>query len=137
MGANMNIADLDVDLEDLFAKTLRQEPVDLQGPLFECSLDRNQTALSSCNNLPWAERVLIAGEGMLRAAGYRPGSCRRTAGSGKIARCTGARGTTAVIFRFLFVASFGLFSASALTNLRYRRTAILTSWPVALAGGRS
>lgn len=72
----MNIADLDVDLEDLFAKTLRQEPVDLQGPLFECSLDRNQTALSSCNNLPWAERVLIAGEGMLRAAGYRPGSCR-------------------------------------------------------------
>ena len=67
-------ADLDLDLSDLLAKALRQGPTDLQGPLFECSLDRNQTALG--NRLPWADRVLIAGDGMLRAAGYRPGSSR-------------------------------------------------------------
>src|SRR5947209_762663 len=41
-------------------------------PLFENVLDREKTDLPK-NYLPDAPGIVIAGEGMLRAAGYRPG----------------------------------------------------------------
>jgi hypothetical protein len=43
--------------------------------LFECDLDRSQTKIPD-DYLPEAPGVLIAGEDMLRAAGYVPGSNR-------------------------------------------------------------
>ena len=43
--------------------------------LFECFPDRDQTDLPK-DYLPEAEGVLIAGEAILRAIGYRPRSCR-------------------------------------------------------------
>jgi hypothetical protein len=43
--------------------------------LFECDLDRSQTKIPD-DYLPDAPGVLIAGEDMLRAAGYVPGSNR-------------------------------------------------------------
>jgi hypothetical protein len=76
----MNVFNLErldhlVDADDLFANANQQEPVDPQGPLFECLIDRDQTELPS-DYVPEAEGVNIAGEGMLRAAGYRLGSNR-------------------------------------------------------------
>jgi len=56
-------------------KVRQQEPVDLQGRLFECFIDRDKTDLPS-NYLPEAEGVNIAGEGILLAAGHRPGQYR-------------------------------------------------------------
>jgi hypothetical protein len=43
--------------------------------LFECLMDRDQTEMPEYY-LPEAQGVVIAGEAMLRAAGYRPGSYR-------------------------------------------------------------
>src|SRR5664280_2042546 len=43
--------------------------------LFECDIDRSQTKMPD-DYLPGAPGVLIAGEDMLRAAGYVPGSNR-------------------------------------------------------------